>query len=72
MLSFASSGACLTNDHILLRERRVLFLVPLQVGPILSLSLRFQPVTEDSVDTSCLADVARECVCTALFVTAPL
>ena len=40
LLSFASSGTCLTFGHVLLRWRRVLFQVLLQDGPILSLSLR--------------------------------
>ena len=47
------------DAHVLLRCRRVLFLVLLQCGPILLLSLRLHLVTAESVDTMRLSDIAR-------------
>ena len=60
LLSFALCSTCLINVHVLLRWRRVLFLLHLQHNPILSLSLLLYLVTEDSVDTICLSEIARE------------
>ena len=67
LLSFALSSTYLTNVHVPLRKRRGLFLVLLQDGPILSLSLRFYLVTEDSVDTFQLSDNDRKCFCHSTF-----
>ena len=64
-LSFASSSTCLTNVHVLLLLRRVLVLVILQDRPMILLSLRLYLVTEESIDTNRLSDVARERDCTA-------
>ena len=46
-----------------------LFLVLLQDGSNLLLSLRLYLVTEDSVETSRLSDIARDCLCTVFHCT---
>ena len=63
--SLASSSTCLTHVHVVLRWQRIFFLVPLQDGPILSLSPVLYLVAEDSVDTHRLSDTDQKNVCTA-------
>ena len=51
LLSFASSSTSLSNVAVLLSQRNALFLVFLQDGPILLLSLLSPLVTDHSADT---------------------